>query len=73
MEKKLHKIHSTNYNLLMLQDLRQACYQILTIIFLKEVIKLNVNTDTMMKNVKLVELNINVATVFLNSQILKMI
>ena len=73
MEKKLHKIHSTNYNLLMLQDLWQACYQILTIIFLKEVIKLNVNTDTMMKNVKLVELKINVATVFLNSQILKMI
>ena len=31
------------------------------------IIKLNVNMDIMMKNVKLVELNISIATVFLNT------
>ena len=31
-----------------------------------------VNTDTVIKNVKLAELNINIATVFLNTQTLKM-
>ena len=36
-------------------------------------IKLNLNMDTMIKNVKLVELNIDIATVFLNKQTLKMI
>ena len=35
--------------------------------------KLNVNTDTMTKNVILAELNVNTATVFLNAQTLKMI
>ena len=39
---------------------------------LKELIELNVNLDTI-KNVKLVELNISIATVFLNMQTLKMI
>ena len=33
----------------------------------KESIKLNVNTDTIIKNVKPRELNINSATVFLNT------
>ena len=37
----------------------------------KEFIELNVNTDMMTKNVKLVELNVSIATVFLNTQILK--
>ena len=32
-----------------------------------------VNTDMMIKNVKLVELNISIATVFLNIKTLKMI
>ena len=36
-------------------DFWKAHYQILSIIFLKEFIKLNVNKDTMIKNVKLVE------------------
>ena len=36
-------------------------------------IELNVNTDTMIKNVKFVELYISIATVFLNAQTLKMI
>ena len=42
-------------------------------IFLKELIELNVNLDTMIKNAKLVELSISIATVFLNIQTLKMI
>ena len=45
------KIYRTAYSLLIAQDLWQAYYQILSIIFLKEVIKLNVNTDTVIKNV----------------------
>ena len=55
----------TYYNLLIVQDLWQVHYQILSIIFLNEFIELNVNLDTMIKNVKLV--------VFLNIQALKMI
>ena len=49
MEKKLQKIYPTYYNLLIAQDLWQASYQILSIIFLKEFIKLNVSTDTKIK------------------------
>ena len=64
MQKKLQKIYLTDYNLLIVQDLRQIHYQILSIIFLKEFIKLNVNTDTMILNVNLVGLNINIVTVF---------
>ena len=48
---KLQKIYLTYYNLLKAQDLWQAHHQILSIIFLKDFIKLNVNTDTMIKNV----------------------
>ena len=51
MGNKLQKIYSTDYNLLIVQDLWQAQYQMLSIIFLKEFIKYNVNTDTMIKNV----------------------
>ena len=57
----------------MAQDLWQIDYQILSIIFLKEFIELNVNFDAMINNIKHVELNINVATVFLNRHILKVI
>ena len=56
-----------------MQNLWQVLYQILSIIFLKEVIELNVNRNMIIKNVKLVELNITVVTVFLDTQILKMI
>ena len=56
-----------------MQDLLQAHYQILSIIFLKEFIKLNVKMDTMIKNLKIPELNTNIATIFLNTQALKMI
>ena len=73
MEKKLQKIYLTYYNLLIAQDLWQAHYQILSIIFLKEFIELNVNTDMMMKYVKLVEFNISIVTEFLKTQTLKMI
>ena len=73
MEKKLQNIYLTYYNLLLAQDLWQVHYQILSIIFLKEVRKLNVTIDMMIKNVKLEELNISIATVFLNTQTLKMI
>ena len=73
MEKKLQKIYLTFYNLLIALDLWQAHYQILLILFLKEFIKLNVNMDTTIKNVKLVELRTKYATVSLNTQTLKMI
>ena len=73
MEKKLQKIHVTYYNLLIAQGLWKAHYQLLSIIFLKEFMKLNVNTGTTTKNVKLVELHRKYATVFLNIYILKMI
>ena len=73
MEKKSQKPYLTNYNLLIAQDLWQAHYQILSIILVKEIIKLNVNTDTMTKNVKLMELNTKIVTAFLNTQTLKII
>ena len=56
-------------NLLIAQDLWQVHYQILSIIFLEEFIENN----KIIKNLKHVELNVNSATVFLNTQILKMI
>ena len=49
MDKKLQKMYLTYYNLLIVQDLWQVLYQILLIIFLKESIELNVNSDTMIK------------------------
>ena len=39
----------------------------------KEIIKLNANTNMMIKNVKPAELNTNIASVFLNAKTLKMI
>ena len=73
METKLQKIYLLFYSLLIAQDLWQADYQILLIIYLKEFIELNVNLDKIIKNVKLVELNISIVTVFLNIKTLKMI
>ena len=73
MEKNLQKLYVTYYNLLIAQDLGQAHYQILSIIFLKKFIELNVNYDMTIKSVKHMELNISIATVFSNLQILKMI
>ena len=73
MEKKLQKIYLIYYNLLIAQDLWKAHSQILSIIFLKEFIKINVNKDTMIKNVKFAELNLCIATLSLNRQTLKII
>ena len=73
MEKKLQKLYSTYYNLLIAQDLWQAHYQILSIIFLKIFVKLNVYRDTMIKNAKLMELHKEYATIFLNTKTLKII
>ena len=71
MEKKLQKLYLTYYNLLTAQDFWQVRYQILSINVLKEFIELNVNLDTMIKDVKHVEISISIATIFLNTQILK--
>ena len=73
IEKKLQKIYLTYYNLLIAQDLYRPIYQIFSIIILKEYIELNVDLDTMIKNVKFVELNINIPIVFSNIETLKMI
>ena len=54
-------------------DSRRVMASSLSIVFLKEFIELHVNTDMMIKNVKLVELNIRIETVFLNVQTLKVI
>ena len=64
MENKLLKIYLTYSNLLIAQGSWQVRYQILSIIFLNEFTKLNVNTDT--KKKKKVKLNISIATDFLN-------
>ena len=50
MEKTLEK--NISYNLLIVPDLWQVHYQILSIIFLKEFIKSNVNSDTKIRNLK---------------------
>ena len=54
-----------------MQDLWQPHYQVLSIIFLKEFIELNVNADMIIKNAGLAELNISIASVFLNTQIIR--
>ena len=68
---KLQKTYPRNYNLLMVQDLWQVHYQILSIIFLKELI--DINSNTLMKNVKHVKFNISIVAAFWNSQIAKFI
>ena len=65
MEKKLQKICLKYYNLLIAQDLWQAYYQILSIIFLTKFIELNENLDVMINKAKLLQINITIATVFL--------
>ena len=49
MGKKLQKTYPTNYNLLILQDLWQGHYEILLIVLLKELIKLNANMGVIKK------------------------
>ena len=67
IEKKLQKTYLTYYYLLTAPDLWEAHYPFLSITILTEFIKLNVNTDTMIKNVKHAKSNINIAIVFLNT------
>ena len=55
------------------QDLWQAHCQTLSLIFLKELIELNINTDKMIKIVKLAELNMCIVTAFFNTKNLEMI
>ena len=66
---KLQKIYLTYYSLLIVQDLWQAYYQILSVIFLKEFIGLYVNTKKMIKNVKLRELDISIDSAFLKTHL----
>ena len=73
MEKNCKKDYLTDHNLLIVQDLYQGHYQIQSIIFLKKLLDLDLNLDMMIKNVKKVEFNLSIATVFLNTQILNMI
>ena len=72
MDEKSQK-YLTNYNLLTVQDLWQAHYQILLIILLKELIKLSVSMDIIMRYVKHAELNTKIVRAALNTQSLKMI
>ena len=73
MENKLQKTYPTDYNLLTVKDLRQAHLQTLSIISLMEFIKLNVNLDITMKNVKRMELNTKIVSAILNIKAIKMI
>ena len=73
MVKKFEKLYLTDYNFLTAQDLWQAHHQILLIILLKELVKSNINTDMMIKNVKFVELSTKIVSAFLNTQALKII
>ena len=73
MKKNLQQIYPADCNLLIGQYLWQTHYLLLLINFLKKFIKINVNTDLIIKNVKRTELNINILTSFLNTQNIKMI
>ena len=73
MKKRLQKTYLSIYNLLIAQGLWLAHYQILLIILLRKIIKLNVNMDIIMKNVKLIEFNTKIASAALNTQKLNMI
>ena len=64
VEIKLQKNYLTYNSLWIPQDLLQIHHQVLSIISMKEFIELNVNLDTIIKNVKYVELIISIAVVF---------
>ena len=67
--------HLSDYKLLidLLEDLWQAPQLILPKNLLKEFMKLNVNMNKMIKNLKLTELHTEILTVFLNILTLKKI
>ena len=62
-------MYPTDYNLMIAQDLWQAYYQFLLIILLKEFIKLNENTNMIIRNLKLAKLNIKIASAFANTKL----
>ena len=72
-DKKSQKLYLTDYNSLTAQSLWQASYQILLLTLMKEFMKLNIDSDMIIKNVNFVELNTKIATAFWNTQILKTI
>ena len=65
--KKISRLQFPDYNLLITQDLWQVHYQILLIILLKEFIKVKVNTDMMINNMKLAELSAKIVSAVLNT------
>ena len=65
MEKKLQKIYLTYYNSLIVQDLWQARYQILSVIFVNEFIKLNVDTGTVIKKYEICRIKYKYCDCFL--------
>ena len=56
-----------------LQFIDTARFMASSVIFLKKFIKLNLNMETIIEKMKLLELNVSITTVFLNTQVLKMI
>ena len=72
-EKIIKKIYLTYYNLLIGKICGKLIIKSCQIIVIKKLIALNVNWDTIIKNVKLAELHTKYVTVFLNTQTLKMI
>ena len=73
MKKKSQKPYLTDYNVLIVQDLWQALFQIVLVILLNELINLNVNMSMITKNVNFMELDRNIAAAFINTQTLKII
>ena len=67
----MQKPYLSDYSLLTVWDFWQVHYQILLIILLMEFINLNVNTNTVIKNVKHGELNTMTAIFVLNTQTLR--
>ena len=65
MEKKLQKVYLTYYSLLIAQDLWHTHYQILSIIFLKEFIELNVNMGMKIKKCETCGINYKYCDCFL--------
>ena len=73
MKKKSQKPYLTDYNVLIVQDLWQALFQIVLVILLNELINLNVNMSMITKNVNFMELDRNIVAAFINAQTLKII
>ena len=67
MEKKSEKNISSILEIIDSTKFIAGSLSNLSIIFLKEFIELNVNTNVMIKNMTLLELNISIPTVFLNT------